>query len=435
MSIKRHIAIPSTDLPRVVILGGGFGGITFLKKLKGQPYQVVLIDRNNYHTFQPLLYQVATAGLEPDAIAGPLRKQMGGIKNFHFRMAEVFSVDQDKKLINTEIGELSYDYLVIATGSKTNYYGNASVAKYALPLKQIPQALDFRSHILQNFEKAILTEDPVELEALMTIVIVGGGPTGVEVAGALGEIKKNILPVDYPELDLSQMKIILLEGLPNLLSGMSESSSKKALKYLKNFDVDVRLQTLVKDYDGVTAKLNNGEEIKSYSLIWAAGVMGNIPKGFNDDQLERSRLLVDQYCRVKDTHYIYAMGDVAMMKTKKFPAGHPMLAPVAMQQGRLLGDNFVNMAKGKEISAFKFRDKGAMATIGRNKAVVDLPGIRFGGLFAWIIWMFIHLVSIIGFRNKMVVFSNWVWNYFTYDKGNRLIIRKFKPIIEQKKNE
>ena len=434
MQTKRQIAIPPSDLPRVVILGGGFGGITFIKKLKGQPYQVVLLDRNNYHTFQPLLYQVATAGLEPDAIAGPLRKQMGGIKNFHFRMAEVFAVDQEKKLIQTEIGELHYDYLVLATGSKTNYFGNYSVAKHALPLKQIPQALDFRSHILQNFEKAILTEDPEELLSLLTIVIVGGGPTGVEVAGALGEIKKNILPIDYPELDFSGMRIILIEGLPQLLSGMSKKSSSKALKYLENFDVEVRLETMVQDFDGKKVTLKDGEEIFSYSLIWAAGVMGNIPKGFNEDQVEKSRVIVDEYCRVKDNPYIYAMGDVAIMKTKKNPAGHPMLAPVAMQQGDLLGNNFVRMAKGKSIKPFNYTDKGAMATIGRNKAVVDLPGLRFGGLFAWIIWMFVHLVSIIGFRNKMVVFSNWVWNYFTYDKGNRLIIRKFKPVIEQKES-
>lgn len=433
MGNKRQIAVPQSDLPRVVVLGGGFGGITFINKLKGQPYQVVLIDRNNYHTFQPLLYQVATAGLEPDAIAGPLRKQMGGIKNFHFRMAEVFSIDQDQKLIITEIGEIHYDYLVVATGSKTNFFGNHSVAKYALPLKQIPQALDFRSHILQNFEKAILTEDQEELEALLTIVIVGGGPTGVEVAGALGELKKNILPYDYPELDLSKMKIILVEGLPNLLSGMSKPSSKKALKYLEKFHSEVRLNTLVKDFDGKIVTLNNGEKIRSYSLIWAAGVMGNLVKGFREDQVERSLLLVDEYCRVKGNPFIYAIGDISFMKSEKFPSGLPMLAPVAIQQGRLIGDNFIRMAKGKSIKPFKFKDKGAMATIGRNKAVVDLPGIRFGGLFAWMIWMFIHLVSIIGFRNKMVVFSNWVWNYFTYDKGNRLIIRKFKSIIEQQK--
>jgi NADH dehydrogenase len=432
MAKEHQISIPATDLPRIIILGGGFGGITLLKKMRDLPFQVVLIDRNNYHTFQPLIYQVATAGLEPDAIAGPLRKLMGGTKNFHFRMAEVFEVDQSNKKIITEIGDINYDYLVIATGSKVNFFGNASVAKYALPLKQIPQALDFRSHILQNFEKALLTNDPKELQELMTIVIVGGGPTGVEVAGALGELKKNILPPDYPELDISKMRIILIEGLPNLLSGMSKISSKKALNYLKSFDVEVRLETMVKDYDGKVVTLNNGEEIRCYSLIWAAGVMGNIMRGIRADQIEKSRLLVNEYNQVKDSNNIFALGDVAIMKTKNYPAGHPMLAPVAMQQGRNLGDNFKAIATGKKMKPFKYMDKGAMATIGRNRAVVDLPGVRFGGFFAWMIWMFIHLISIIGFRNKMVVFSNWIWNYFTYDKGNRLIIRKFKPTIEQR---
>ena len=432
MAKDHQISIPATELPRIVILGGGFGGITLIKKLRNLPFQVVLIDRNNYHTFQPLLYQVATAGLEPDAIAGPLRKFMGGTANFHFRMAEVFEIDQDNKKVVTEIGEINYDYLVISTGSKVNFYGNESVAKHALPLKQIPQALDFRSHILQNFEKAILTSNPQELQELMTITIVGGGPTGVEVAGALGELKKNILPQDYPELDISQMRIILIEGLPNLLSGMSPFCHQKALQYLRNFDVEVRLETMVKDYDGKVVTLNNGEEIRCYSLIWAAGVMGNIMKGIRADQIERSRLLVNKYNQLKGANGIFALGDVALMKSKKFPVGHPMLAPVAMQQARNLGDNFKTIARGKKkLKSFKYVDKGAMATIGRNKAVVDLPGVRFGGLFAWMIWMFIHLVSIIGFRNKMVVFSNWVWSYFTYDKGNRLIIRKFKPTIEK----
>lgn len=431
MAKEKQISIPATDMPRIVVLGGGFGGITLLKKLRDFPFQVILIDRNNYHTFQPLIYQVATAGLEPDAIAGPLRKLMGGTKNFHFRMAEVFEVDQSGKKIITEIGDINYDYLVIATGSKVNFFGNASVAQHALPLKQIPQALDFRSHILQNFEKALLTNDPKKLQELMTITIVGGGPTGVEVAGALGELKKNILPFDYPELDISQMRIILIEGLPHLLSGMSKISSKKALNYLKTFDVEVRLETMVKDYDGKIVTLNNGEEIRCYSLIWAAGVMGNIMKGIRADQIEKSRLKVNEYNQVEDSNDVFALGDVAMMKSKQYPQGHPMLAPVAMQQARNLGDNFKAMANGKKMKPFKYLDKGAMATIGRNRAVVDLPGVRFGGLFAWMIWMFIHLISIIGFRNKMVVFSNWIWNYFTYDKGNRLIIRKFKPTIEQ----
>ena len=423
----QKVPLPHSDNPRIVIIGGGFAGIKLIKKLKNELVQIVLFDRNNYHTFQPLLYQVATAGLEPDSIADPLRKQLEPVKNFFFRMGEVYSVNPDQKTISTEIGDVDYDYLVLATGSQTNYFGNESIMQNGFPLKQIPQALDLRSHILQNFEAANITTDADELASRMTVVIVGGGPTGVEVAGAMGELKKNILPGDYPELDFEKMQIILLEGESRLLLGMSDESGKRALRYLDKFHVDVRLNTMVKSYDGLVADLAEGGTINTHTLIWAAGVKGNFPKGLNENAIERGRIKVDEYSKIHGHDNIFAIGDIASMVTKDFPKGHPMLAPVAIQQGQHLADNLKLLLKQKTLKPFKYTDNGAMATIGRNKAVADIGKMRVGGFAAWLIWMFVHLVSIIGFRNKIIVFSNWVWNYFTYDKGTRLIIRKFIP--------
>jgi len=369
---------------------------------------------------------VATAGLEPDSIAGPLRKIFENKSNFYFRMASVEEVLPEQKKVLTNIGELSYEYLVIANGSKTNYFGNEEIYRNAFPLKQVPQALDLRSQILQNFEQAVLTQDHKALEKLLSFVIVGGGPTGVELAGALGELKKHVLPKDYPDLDLNHMKIILVEGLDRLLPGMSEYAGEKALKYLEKFDVEVRLKTLVKSYDGEVAEMNDGSVILSKTLIWAAGVKGNLLPGLPEDSIEKGRIKVNAFNELTDHKEIYAIGDIAMMKSEENPNGHPMLAPVAMQQGRHLAKNLQRLVEGKPMIPFKYYDKGTMATVGRNKAVVNLPNdLNFGGFFAWFIWLFIHLLYIIGFRRKIVVFSNWVWNYFTYDRGTRLIIRPF----------
>ncbi len=339
------VPIPESDLPRIIIIGGGFAGVKLVKKIKKLPFQIVLFDRNNYHTFQPLLYQVATAGLEPDSIADPLRKQLEPAKNFFFRMGEVLEVNPAANTISTEIGELNYDYLVIATGSRTNFFGNTSLMQHAFPLKQIPQALDLRSHILQNFEAATITEDLMEKKSRMNIVVVGGGPTGVEVAGALGELKRSILPKDYPELDFSKMSIILLEASSRLLGGMSDKSSERALRYLKKFHVDVYLNTLVETYDGKSAKLSNGEHINTHTLIWGAGVKGNYPDGLPDQAIEKSRILVDEFSRVIGTDNIFAIGDIASMKTEDYPQGHPMLAPVAIQQGDHLATNLKNITQ------------------------------------------------------------------------------------------
>ena len=427
------IAIPTSSKKRIVIIGGGFGGIQLARGLKNKGFQVVLLDRHNYHTFQPLLYQVATAGLEPDSIAGPLRKLLQHYKDFYFRMAQVNQIIPGKNMIDTTIGQLEYDYLVIAVGSKTNYFGQEERFDKAFPLKQIPQALDLRSHLLQNFEKAIMTTDKEERQSLKNFVIVGGGPTGVEVAGALGELKMHVLPNDYKELDFEKMNIYLIEGQPRLLSGMSEIASKKSYEFLKRFDVTVKLGTMVKAFDGKFVHLDDGMVIPSQTLVWAAGVTGNIINGLSEEAVVKGRIVVDEFNVVKGYENIFAVGDIALQKNESFPNGYPMLAPVAMQQGKLLAKNLRSLKKGQAMTPFNYIDNGSMATIGRNKAVVDLKGIKFGGLFAWFIWMFVHLMSIIGFRNKLVVFSNWLWNYFTYDRGTRLIIRPFIRNPEKKK--
>jgi NADH:ubiquinone reductase (H+-translocating) len=419
--------IPNNGKPRIIIIGGGFAGIQLVKSLSGTDTQIVMLDRNNYHTFQPLLYQVATSGLEPDSVAGPLRKVFENQKNFYFRMANVEYVDTDQQSVITNIGTLVYDYLVIATGTRTNFFGNENVERLSFPLKQVPQALNLRSHILQNFEKAVLLEDEEEKSRLTNFVVVGGGPTGVEVSGALGELKKHVLPKDYPEFNFDLMKIYLLEGKDKVLSGMSENASKRARQDLENkFHVQVNLNSMVDDFDGYEVKTKDGRTIPTETLIWAAGVKGVIIPGLTRANEEQSRYVVDEYNRVEGYDNVFAIGDVAKMKTGEYSEGHPQVAPVAMQMGTHLGKNISRMLRNEKMKAFSYFDKGTMATIGRNRAVVDMPNkVHFGGTIAWLIWMFIHLLYIIGFRNKLVVFSNWIWNYFTYDRGTRLIIRPF----------
>ncbi|UZR93439.1 NAD(P)/FAD-dependent oxidoreductase [Chondrinema litorale] len=420
------IDVPEINLPRVIIIGGGFGGMQLVKGLKNKEVQVVLLDRNNYHTFQPLLYQVATAGLEPDSIAFPIRKIFKEYQNFHFRMANVENVDHTIKTIYTNIGSLSYDYLIIATGSKTNFFGNDQIMKYGMRLKTVVQALDVRSLMLQNFEKALLSSEINSRESRMNFVIVGGGPTGVELAGALGELKNHVLPNDYPELDVRRMQIHLIEAGPKLLAGLSYISSDKAVEYLKKLNVNVWLNTRVTDYDGTVVKTNINKTILAKNLVWSAGVMGNAIPGLKDNQFDRAhRILVNEYNEVAEHDSIFAIGDVAAMVTKDTPKGHPMVAPVAMQQGELLAKNLLKRIKGKPQQKFVYHDKGSMATIGRNKAVVEVAKLKWQGAFAWFIWMFVHLISLVGYRNKVIVLVNWLWNYFNYDRGIRLIIRPF----------
>jgi NADH dehydrogenase len=420
--------IPQTSLPRVVIVGGGFAGLALAKGLEKKDIQVVLIDKHNYHTFQPLLYQVATGGLEPDSIAFPIRKLFNNLEYYHFRLAEVTNINPDKKEIETTIGNLEYDHLVIATGSKTNFFGNKNIEKHAMEMKSIPQSLNIRSLVLENFEEALLTSDFEERKALMNFVIVGGGPTGVELSGALAEMKKGILPKDYPDLDIRQMQINIIQGSNKLLDAMSDQASKKAEEFLTNLGVCVWKNLIVTNYDGQTVTTNSEEKFNSATVIWAAGVQGQLVDGLQTECIvERAnRIKVDAYNKVVGYKDVYAIGDIAAMITEENPRGHGMMAQPALQQGKLLAKNILAEMKGKPLKAFVYNDKGSMATIGRNKAVVDLPNWKFQGIFAWFVWMFVHLFSLIGFRNRAIVFLNWVYNYVRFDRETRLIIRPFK---------
>ncbi|MFT4576866.1 MAG: NADH dehydrogenase [Polaribacter sp.] len=420
--------IPQTSLPRVVIVGGGFAGLALAKGLEKKDIQVVLIDKHNYHTFQPLLYQVATGGLEPDSIAFPIRKLFNNLEYYHFRLAEVTNINPDKKEIETTIGNLEYDHLVIATGSKTNFFGNKNIEKHAMEMKSIPQSLNIRSLVLENFEEALLTSDFEERKALMNFVIVGGGPTGVELAGALAEMKKGILPKDYPDLDIRQMQINIIQGSNKLLDAMSDQASKKAEEFLINLGVCVWKNLIVTNYDGQTVTTNSEEKFNSATVIWAAGVQGQLVDGLQTECIvERAnRIKVDAYNKVVGYKDVYAIGDIAAMITEENPRGHGMMAQPALQQGKLLAKNILAEMNGKPLKTFVYNDKGSMATIGRNKAVVDLPNWKFQGIFAWFVWMFVHLFSLIGFRNRAIVFLNWVYNYVRFDRETRLIIRPFK---------
>ena len=422
------LKIPSTGQKRLVIIGGGFGGIEMAKRLKNQDLQIVMLDKHNYHCFQPLLYQVATGGLEPGSIAYPLRKFMQEIPNGIFRLAEVRNVDTVAQKVHTDIGDLKYDYLVIATGSTTNFFKfPKEVSGKMMQMKDIPQALNLRSFILENFEEALLTYDDSKKEELINISIVGGGPTGVELAGALGEMRATILPKDYPEIDFTKMQIHLFESGDRLLGAMHPENSAKVLKYVKDFGVDVWLNTMVTDFDGDVLTTADGKKIKSETLIWTAGVKGNPVEGFAPETIAGgNRISVDEYCKVKNYENIYAIGDVASMVLEDFPRGHPMVAPVAIQQGELVADNIIAQLKGKPAKPFVYFDKGSMATVGRNKAVMEAKGIKMGGFIAWLAWLFVHVMSLVGFRNKITVTLGWLYNYFTYDRTLRLIIRPFK---------
>jgi NADH dehydrogenase len=416
--------IADLGLPRIVVVGGGFGGLELVKGLASAPVQTVLIDRHNHHTFQPLLYQVATSGLETSSIVFPFRKRFHHAPRVFFRLGEVINISPEEQCIETSIGRIRYDYLVIATGAITNYYNLQDVEQYAIGLKSIVDAIKLRNTIIRNFEQALLTDDLRLRNSLMDFVIVGGGPTGVELAGALAELKRHVFPKDYPELRLEEMDIFLLEAGPRLLSAMSEEASQKALTYLTEMGVNVQLNTAVQSYNGEEVTLSDGRKISTKTLIWAAGVKANPLPGLPAECLTPSgRYRVDAFCRVQGHNNIFAIGDVACMEgDPDWENGHPMVAPPAMQQGRWLAANLRRYLKGLPMKPFRYRDKGTMATVGRNKAVVDLKGMKFQGFFAWYVWMFVHLLYLVGFRNKIFVFLSWVWSYFSYDKSNRLII-------------
>lgn len=425
--------IPKNSFPRIVIIGGGFAGIALAKELSKQELQVVLLDKHNYHTFQPLLYQVSTGGLEPDSIAYPIRKILKDFPNFYFRLAKVQEINSESKKVLTNIGELKFDYLVIASGSTTNYFGNASIEANSMTMKTIPQSLNLRSLILENFEDALLTSDLHERNALMNFVIVGAGPTGVELAGALAEIKKGILPKDYPDLDTRLAQINLIQSGDRILKEMSEKASKKAEDFLEDLGVHVWKNVRVTGYDGKVVTTTTDLTFETATMVWAAGVKGATIKGLDAEPFvsKGNRILVNEFNQVKGFDHIFAIGDVAQAETEDFPLGYPMMAQPAIQQGKQLGENIVRLLiENKPMKPFVYKDKGSMATIGRNKAVVDLKRFKFQGVFAWYVWMFVHLFFIIGFRNRLIVFVNWVYNYIRFDREARLIIRPYKKKLK-----
>jgi NADH:ubiquinone reductase (H+-translocating) len=421
--------IPETNQKRVVIVGAGFGGLVFAQKLAKQNFQIVLIDKNNYHQFQPLFYQVAMAGLEPSSISFPLRKIFQHMPNVHIRITKVNAVDTSKQSITTDLGEISYDYLVLGLGTDTNFFGNQNMMDKAIPMKSVSEAIFLRNRVLQNLEDALTTQDPLEREGLMNMVVVGGGPTGVEVSGTLAEMKKIILPKDYPELDFNLMKIYLFESSPEVLEVMSDDASAKGKEYLEKLGVIVKNGVRIVDFDGEYAYTSTDEKIRTNNVVWAAGVKANAITGFSPEIFGRGgRIKVNEFNQVEGFKNIFALGDLALMTVDAdFPNGHPQMAQPAIQQGKLLAQNLTKIINNQSPKPFKYKDLGSMATIGRHLAVVDLPFWKFQGTFAWYVWMFVHLMSILGVKNKILIFINWLWNYITYDQSLRLIIKpKFK---------
>lgn len=415
-----------SECPRIVIVGGGFAGLEIAKGLRNEEVEVILVDRHNYHTFQPLLYQVATGALEAETIAFPIRKVFQRHKNLNFRLAEVLTVNPEKNTIDTSIGEIPYDFLVLATGAATNFFNDKELEHFTMGMKTVPEALNVRSMILQSLETAVTEKDPIEKEELLTFVIVGGGPTGVELAGALAEFRNHILKIDYPTLNPKEMRVFMVESKPKLLGGMSEQASAKAREYLEGYGVVLHNGVRVKSFDGESLLINNGTIIKTRNVIWAAGVAGDFPDGIAAENIVGGhRIATDEINRVKGYTNIFAVGDVAAMITDDLPNGHPGVAQVAIQQGHLLSNNLVAIIKGIETKPFKYKDKGSMATIGRNKAVADIGRWKTQGLRAWILWCFVHLFSLIGFSNKLFVFISWVSKYFSYNSSTRIIVRPF----------
>ena len=417
--------IEHTDKKRIVIVGGGLGGLELAFKLVDDDYQVVLIDKNNYHQFPPLIYQVASGGLEPSSISFPFRRLFQGKKDFFFRMAKVESVNTDKKIINTTVGEIDYDYLVMAFGAKTNFFGNKDIEATTLPMKSVSEAMRLRNTILRNLELALTEEDPARKQALMNIVVVGGGASGVEIAGAVAEMKKNIIARDYPDLDSSQMHIYLVNAVDRLLSAMDPVSSKRAERDLKELHVHIRQPQFATEYKDGILKTSGGLEIPTQTVIWVSGICANTVEGFPAESIgHASRFLTDRFCRVKGVKDVYAIGDVSLVEgDEEYPLGHPQLAQVAMQQAKTVAKNFKAMSKGKELKPFKYKNLGVMATIGRNHAVAEISGKKFGGFPAWALWLVVHLRSILGVKNKTFILLNWVWNYINYKQSLRLILK------------
>lgn len=417
---------------RLVIIGGGFAGLELAKKISKKEYQVILIDKNNYYQFQPLFYQVATGGLEPSSISYPHRKNFQKDKNVHFRMCEAQNVDAENKIVRTDIGDLSYDYLVISTGCDTNYFGNDSLKESTFALKSVSESLLLRNRILLSFEEALSAKTEEELKEILTFVIVGGGATGVELAGALADMKKSILPKDYPEIDFSKMEIHLVDASPRLLFAMSERASGKAADTLKKRGVIIHQDISVKSFEKPYVEISNGVQLRSRNVFWVAGVKPNSIKGLTESSYNRGRLAVNEYNQIQGYDNIFAIGDTALLISDNSPKGHPQVAQVALQMARRLAKNLNNTVEGEAWEKFVYVDKGSLATIGRNAAVADLGKFRFGGWFAWWLWLWVHILSIVGMRNRVSVFIDWVWSYLNYDVSLRLFIRpKFNDMYKE----
>ena len=417
--------IKRNEQRRVVIVGGGLGGLKLVSSLRDTDFQVVLVDKNNYNQFPPLIYQVASAGLEPSNISFPFRRLFQGWKNFFFRMAEVQHIDTEEKAIKTSIGTIHYDDLVLAAGATTNFFGNKNIEASALPMKSVSESMRLRNTILQNLERAETEDNEARKQALMNIAIVGGGPSGVEIAGVLAEMKQTILPRDYPDLDTSCMHIYLINATPRLLGAMSDHSSREAEKALKELGVEVMTNCMVTDYVDKELVLKDGQRISAETVIWVSGIKANNIDGIPPESIGHAgRILVDRFNRVKGLKDVYAIGDQCIVEgDEAYPYGHPQLAQVAIQQAKTLAKNLIRQEKGETEQPFSYHNLGTMATIGRKKAVVEIGKLKFGGFFAWLLWLIVHLRSILGVKNKTIVFLNWMWSYMNYKQSLRLILK------------
>lgn len=437
------INIQRNQKKRVVIVGGGLGGLRLAEDLYGSGMQVVLIDKNNFHQFPPLIYQIASAGIDPSSISFPFRQIFRKRKDFYFRMAEARIVDTEKKILQTSIGKIDYDYLVLAAGATTNFFGNKNIEEWAIPMKTVPEAMGLRNALLSNFERALTCATEEERQELLNVVIVGGGATGVEIAGALSEMKRYVIPYDYPDMDSSLMHIYLIEAGDRLLAGMSQDSSKKAYDFLKSMGVDIQFGKMVTDYRDHKVIMKDGTEIPTRTFLWVSGIRANAMPGISEDHLGRGfRFKVDQFNRIPGLNDVFAIGDQCLQTTDPaYPNGHPQVAQVAIQQAKNLAKNIKRINEGhaddNSLTPFKYNNLGSMATIGRNKAVVEIGKFHSQGFFAWILWLVVHLRSILGVKNKMMVLLNWLWKYVSYNDSIRMITYATKPreVVERMERE
>lgn len=437
------INIQRNQKKRVVIVGGGLGGLRLAEDLYGSGMQVVLIDKNNFHQFPPLIYQIASAGIDPSSISFPFRQIFRKRKDFYFRMAEARMVDTEKKILQTSIGKIDYDYLVLAAGATTNFFGNKNIEEWAIPMKTVPEAMGLRNALLSNFERALTCATEEERQELLNVVIVGGGATGVEIAGALSEMKRYVIPYDYPDMDSSLMHIYLIEAGDRLLAGMSQDSSKKAYDFLKSMGVDIQFGKMVTDYRDHKVIMKDGTEIPTRTFLWVSGIRANAMPGISEDHLGRGfRFKVDPFNRIPGLNDVFAIGDQCLQTTDPaYPNGHPQVAQVAIQQAKNLAKNIKRINEGhaddNSLTPFKYNNLGSMATIGRNKAVVEIGKFHSQGFFAWILWLVVHLRSILGVKNKMMVLLNWLWKYVSYNDSIRMITYATKPreVVERMERE